>query len=311
MARQPYKNDNPRNGTARDRRIPFNDLPPDRQAEIIGQKQARSDRRKNTYRPTAPAIIETIEIHTAEIQLAYTKWFVACNEYAVAIDYVARERLTDRADYNRYLDEFDAALAELSATSLALFTRYEDLSNGGRAKSPKPSVIDARIQSKRSMQLLNLFKQCDDTLLMISFLSIYGDLPERQAASDAGRISNSLYTCLKALRKVKVNCFKRIIEAEALSSKSADKMTIDDLEAARKNKTATLKDGSTGKPSRTRKRKPAPLLDPTSPASEPVSGATPVADTPLVKAQKTDMNDEADEQLTDTPADTSLNTAAE
>lgn len=284
-----------------DRRTPFEDLPPDRQAEILGQRQARSDRRRNTYRPKAPAISAPIEIHTAEIQLAYTRWFAACNEYAVAIDYVARERLTDRADYNRYLDEFDAALNELSETALGLYTRYEGLSNGGKANSPVPSKIEARIQSKRSMQLLQMFRQCDDILRMISFLSIYGDLPEKQAASDTARVTNSLNACLKALRKVKVNCFRRIIEAEALTAKAADKMTVEDLESARKN--AGIKDASPAATSRKRRRKAAPVLDPAAPASEPVPGtakdtAEPAADAPPA-------------ELPDTPAGSAARTAAE
>lgn len=270
MARPPRSTGTaPASSQPRDRRIPFEDLPPDRQAEILGQRQARSDRRRNAYRPKAPAVSAPIEIHTAEIQLAYTKWFAACNEYAVAIDYVARERLTDRADYNHYLDEFDAALTELSETALDLYTRYEGLSNGGKANSPVPSMIEARIQSKRSMQLLQMFRQCDDILRMISFLAIYGDLPEKQAASDSARVTNTLYACLKALRKVKVNCFRRIIEAEALTAKAADRMTVEDLEAARKN--ASIKDIPAAA-NRMRRRKPAPVLDPGAPASEPVPG---------------------------------------
>lgn len=269
MARPPRNTGNA-SANARDRRTAFEDLPPDRQAEIIGQRQARSDRRRNAYRPKAPAIAAQIEIHTAEIQLAYTKWFAACNEYAVAIDYVARERLTDRADFNRYLDEFDAALNQLSETALALFTQYENLSNGGLAVSPSPTKIEARIQSKRSMQLLQLFRQCDDILRMISFLSIYGDLSEKQANSDTARITNSLYSCLKALRKVKVNCFKQIIEAEALTAKAADRMTVEDLESARRN--ASIKDAAPAKPPRRRKRNPAPALDPAAPADAPIPG---------------------------------------
>ncbi|MBU2958020.1 hypothetical protein Q4511_15615 [Paracoccus sp. 1_MG-2023] len=251
--------------TSQDRRTAFEDLPPDRQAEIIGNKQARSDRRRNTYRPKAPAIMAPIEIHTAEIQLAYVKWFAACNEYAVAIDYVARERLDNRADYNRYLQEFDDALSLLSNVTLELFTQYEEASNGGMAASPMPSRIDARIQSKRSMQLLQLFKRCDDVLRMISFLEIYGNVPEAQVRSDFGRVVNSLNTCLKALRKVKVACFKQIIDAEALSAKSADRMTIQDLEAARK--LASRKETGPRKPVRKRKPKAIGEIDPAASAS--------------------------------------------
>lgn len=298
MARPPRATGNsPSSVHPRDGRTAFEDLPPDRQAEILGQRQARSDRRRNTYRPKAPAISAPIEIHTAEIQLAYTRWFAACNEYAVAIDYVARERLTDRADYNRYLDEFDAALNELSETALGLYTRYEGLSNGGKANSPVPSKIDARIQSKRSMQLLQMFRQCDDILRMISFLSIYGDLPEKQAASDTARVTNSLNTCLKALRKVKVNCFRRIIEAEALTAKAADKMTVEDLEAARKN--AGIKDATL----RRRRRKAAPVLNPGAPASEPVPGTTESTAEPAPDAPPVEMPE--------APADSAARTAAE
>lgn len=272
MARQPKQNRPSQKESSRDKRPAFEDLPPDRQAEILGQKQARSDRRRNTYRPKAPAISAPIEIHTAEIQLAYTKWFAACNEYAVAIDYVARERLTNRADYNHYLEEFDAALSQLSKVSLDLFTRYEEMSNGGKADSPMPSKINARVQSKRSMQLLQLFKQCDDIVRMISFLSIFGDLPESRAISDTGRITNSLYSCLKTLRKVKIKCFKRIIETEALSAKPAERMTVEDLETARKN--AAIKGGAASKPARKRKRKPVPQIDPSAPAADPIPGTS-------------------------------------
>lgn len=258
-------------------RVTFENLPPDRQAEIIGQRQERAERRRNTYRPKAPAVLAPVEIHTPEIQLAYTRWFVACNEYAVAIDYVARERLTNRADYNRYLDEFDAALTEFAKVALALHTQYESLANGGKASSPAPSRIDARIQSKRSMQLLTLFRQCDDILRMISFLTLYGDLPDARAISDTGRIVNSLERCVKALRKVKVNCFRRIIEAEALTAKRPEAMTVEDLESAR---LIASRNGTTNTPSRVRKRTPGPVLDPSSPAEAPIPGVLEVeADT--------------------------------
>ncbi|REA90226.1 hypothetical protein DV959_13210, partial [Staphylococcus pseudintermedius] len=85
------------------RRPAISDLPPDRQAEITGRRKADQSHRRFIYRPQVPEILKDIEIHTHEVALLFTRDFEASNEYAVAIDYVAKERLTSRSEFNQYL----------------------------------------------------------------------------------------------------------------------------------------------------------------------------------------------------------------
>lgn len=251
-------------------RVDFNDLPPDRKAEITGRQRADIAKRKHKYRPTIPAVTEHIELHSAEIQILYTKWFDACNEYAVAIDYVARDRLTERREYNLYLQEFDNAIEELSGKARNLHAQYEKLSNGGMSESQFPSKIDARIQSKRSYQLLQQFTLCDQVLRMIQFLTIYGDLPEETSIRDTRKAIEALNKCLSGLRKVKIKCFKRIIELENLVTRKPESMTVEDLETARNRARSQANDPNLSKPKSRRKAKAK--IDPAADLNEPLAG---------------------------------------
>lgn len=253
-----------------ERRVAIADLPPDRQAEIAGRRLAGAAQRKHNYRPQIPEIMQDIELHTHEIGLLFTRDFAACNEYAVAIDYVARERLTDRAEFNAYLQEFQDALDELSETLTKLHGHYEQISNGGMAKSRKPHVVEVGIQSNRSMQLLELFKTADDILRMVQFLTIYGDLKVEEANKSAQAAQNALARCVKALRNVKLRCFRRIVETEKLRLPVKSDTTIAELTDARR--VAAVKTGAEKKaPTRRhRARKPQPVLDPSAPVTEPL-----------------------------------------
>jgi len=253
-----------------ERRVAISDLPPDRQAEIAGRRLAGAAQRKHIYRPQIPEIMQDIELHTHEIGLLFTRDFAACNEYAVAIDYVARERLTDRAEFNAYLQEFQDALDELSETLTKLHGHYEQISNGGMAKSRKPHVVEVGIQSNRSMQLLELFKSADDILRMVQFLTIYGDLKLEEANKSAQTAQNALARCVKALRNVKLRCFRRIVETEKLRLPVKSDTTIEELTNARR--VAVVKTGAEVKATSRKRRakKPAPILDPAAPVTEPL-----------------------------------------
>ena len=223
------------------RRTAIADLPPDRQAEIAGRRLAGAAKRKQAYRPQIPEIAQDIEIHTYEVGVIFTRDFEACNQYAVAIDYVARERLTSRQEYNAYLQEFQDALDELTRTLAELHAHYEVVSNGGKAKSRKPRKVEVGIQSNRSMQLLELFRTADEILRMVQFVAIFGDLDADDARKATDQVQRSLGRCVKALRNVKIRCFKRIVELENLRMPVRGETSIEELEGARR--VAAIKSG--------------------------------------------------------------------
>lgn len=242
------------------------DLPPDVQAEIAGNRQASAAKRKHIYRPQIPAIAETIEIHIPEVHIAYIRFFDACNQYAVAIDYVARERLPQRASFNAYLQEFDALIATLTASISAQNTRYEALANGGMTKVSNPFTVDATVQSRRSLQLLRLFKSADDVLRMVMFLNIYGDLQDQARDQTVSTVLRALERCCRGLRDVKVRCFRQIITDENLPLRNEVSITPDAIEAVRSLPEAKAR---RRRQQRGNRASTSPL-DPTAAAAEPL-----------------------------------------
>lgn len=267
---------------AKSPRVPIENLPPDRQAEIRGGKLAAKAKRKRIYRPQVPEIYEEIELHTSEIHEIYIGDFEACNQYAIAIDYVARERLTDRSEFNAYLQAFDDAISDLTEKLRRLHKTYEVLSNGGMSKSRNPQHLSAAVQTKRSMQILQQFQTADKIIRMIQFLHIYGELHDRRRDNDIAATTAALRKCVRALRNVKLQCFKRIIELEALSLQVKDTTTIEALQAARDlaRKKASLTRGKQNTPAKpkgrtiSRSKKSKPVIDPAAPASAPIGGGS-------------------------------------
>ena len=212
----------------------ISDLPPDRQAEIASNRAHQRARSKHVYRPQLPSVVEAIELHSNEIHLAFIRFFEPCNQYAIAIDTVARERLTSRVEFNSYLQDFDEAIALLSEKINTLYASQEELSAGSKTVNRAAVRIEANIQTRRSLQLLRLFKTADDIIRMVQFLNIYNDLDDRTAIKVIDTVINAINRCGRALRKVKIACFRRIIEAEQLAVANSDEMTVEDLHAARR-----------------------------------------------------------------------------
>lgn len=251
-------------------RVAINDLPPDRQAEIAGRRLANAAQRKHVYRPQVPEVVQDIELHTHEIGLLFTRDFAACNEYAVAIDYVARERLTSRTEFNNYLIEFQSALDGLSAVLIKLNDQYEKASNGGKAKSRNPHIVEVAVQSNRSFQLLELYKSADDILRMVQFLTIYGDLRLEEANKTFTKVQQALGACSRTLRNVKIRCFKRIVEMERLVLPVEGGTTVVELKNARRIAAIKNGDADAQKPPPRRKKAPKPMLDPSAPVTAPL-----------------------------------------
>ena len=243
------------------------DLPPDRQAEIASSRAHHSAKRKHVYRPQLPSVVEAVELHSNEIHLAFIRCFEPCNQYAIAIDTVARERLTDRIEFNRYLQEFDAAIEEFGGKINTLYASHEEMSAGSKTTNRASVRIEANIQTRRSLQLLRLFKNADDIVRMVQFLNIYNDLEDRKAIGVIDSVINAINRCCRALRKVKVACFRRIIEAEQLVMPNSDETTIADLHAARR--IARIGSGSRRRPASGRRTSKA-MIDPGAPALLPV-----------------------------------------
>lgn len=274
MARRPSQrrdNQNEVQSTSIQRTL-IKDLPPDRQAEIKGAREVGKARKRHVYRPQIPAAIEAVEFHTAEVQQIYVQHFAACNEYAIAIDFVARERLREVAAYNAYLQEFDDAIETLTEKMRSLYGTYEEQSNGGMTTSQTPQRLEAMIQSRRTYQLLQQFRQADAIIRMIQFLSYFGNLDDRRARRDITQVSAALNRCAKMLRKVKVRCFAAIIQQENLPLPDSDRLTTSDLERARTavRRAGAVKDSA--KPSKTTRRrvrsKPDERIDPSAPVTE-------------------------------------------
>lgn len=269
-------------------RTPIKDLPPDRQAEIAGKKEADKAQRQHVYRPQVPGIVQKIEIHSAEVNLLYIRHFEACNEYAVAIDHVASERLGKRAEFNRYLQEFSETIAQLTGTLTKLYGDYEAQSNGGMTNNKLPIQIEAFVQTKRSNELLQLFKTADNIVRMVQFLNIYGNLEDGQAAKDIKAVTDAIARCVRGLRKVKTRCFERIIAEEALQIPNADSLTVQDLTIARNiaSKRAGQKKKSPPK------RKAEARIDPSAPVAAPLpatsDGAEAKARKKVVRRAKSD-----------------------
>lgn len=250
----------------------ISDLTPDRQAEIASSRAHQSAKRKQFNRPQLPAVSEDIELHTAEIHLLYVRHFKPCNEYAIAIDHIARERLTDRSHYNRYLQDFDAAIEELSEKIRKLFAEFEELSAGSMTTNRSAQTFNAEVHTRRSLQIHRLFKNADDIIRMVQFLNIYNDLDDRTASKALDTIENSINRCVRALRKVKLECFKRIVQEESLRIPVSDATTVEDLAAARQIAKIGKgnKDKGKQKVVRTRSKKAKPTIDPAEPAGQPL-----------------------------------------
>ncbi len=267
-------------------RTPIKDLPPDRQAEIAGKKEADKAQRQHVYRPQVPGIVQKIEIHSAEVNLLYIRHFEACNEYAVAIDHVASERLGKRAEFNRYLQEFSEMIAQLTGTLTKLYGDYEVQSNGGMTNNKLPIQIEAFVQTKRSNELLQLFKTADNIVRMVQFLNIYGNLEDGQAGKDIKAVTDAIIRCVRGLRKVKARCFEHIIAEEALQIANADNLTVQDLTIARN--IASKRAGQ----KTPQKRKAEARIDPGAPVASPLpapsDGAEPKARKKFVRRAKSD-----------------------
>jgi hypothetical protein len=245
----------------------ISDLPPDRQAEIASSRAHQRAKSKHVYRPQLPSVVEEIELHSNEIHLAFIRFFEPCNQYAIAIDTVARERLTSRIEFNSYLQQFDEAIGQLSEKINALYASQEELSAGSKTVNRAAVRIDANIQTRRSLQLLRLFKTADDIIRMVQFLNIYNDLDDRSAIKVIDTVVNAINRCGRALRKVKIACFHRIIEAEQLAIANSEDMTIEDLHAARR----IARIGGSGRKKQGGGRKDhKAMIDPGAPALLPV-----------------------------------------
>lgn len=267
-------------------RTPIKDLPPDRQAEIAGKKEADKAQRQHVYRPQVPGIVQKIEIHSAEVNLLYIRHFEACNEYAVAIDHVASERLGKRSEFNRYLQEFSEMIAQLTGTLTKLYGDYEVQSNGGMTNNKLPIQIEAFVQTKRSNELLQLFKTADNIVRMVQFLNIYGNLEDGQAGKDIKTVTDAIIRCVRGLRKVKARCFEHIIAEEALQIANADNLTVQDLTIARN--IASKRAGQKAP----QKRKAEARIDPGAPVASPLpstsDSAEPTARKKVVRRAKSD-----------------------
>ncbi len=279
----------------RPRTVPaIKDLPPDRQAEIASSRAHQSARRKHVNRPQLPAVSEDIELHSTEINLLYIRHFEPCNQYAIAIDTVARERLTNRVEFNRYLQDFDAAIEQLAEKIRALYAEYEELSAGSMTTNKMASTFEADLHTRRSLQILRLFKNADDVIRMVQYLNIYNDLDDQTASRVLDRIANAINRCVRALRKVKLECFRRIVESESLAIPVSDDTTIEDLTAARRIAKIGQKNQAKKKTkvTRSRKKKTEPLIDPSASASVPV-GTEPAEEAPdAAGTEKPDHEDE-------------------
>ena len=239
------------------RRRAFDELTPDRQSEITGRREAAAAARRHRYRPAMPTVAEDVELHMPDVILLFEEHFRAVNEYAVALDEVAKVRLNNRRDYNAYLQEFDGYIAELKELVAGNKETLERASSGGMTSSPKPLVKKASIQSNRSMQMLRIFEAADTTLRHASFLSIYGDDAKAyNRASD--KIVSGIRRCVKKLRKVKHRAFRQIIEERQLDVKNHDNLKLADVMAV---------DETSKKRQRTRSRS---RIDPAAAATAPV-----------------------------------------
>lgn len=239
------------------RRRAFEDLTPDRQSEITGRREAAAAARQHRYRPAMPTVAEDVELHMPDVILLFEAHFRAVNEYAVALDEVAKVRLHNRQDYNGYLQEFDGYIAELKGLVAGDQETLERASSGGMTASPKPLVKQASIQSNRSMQMLRIFEAADTTLRHASFLSIYGDDAKAFNRSNE-KIGSGIKRCVKKLRQVKHRAFRQIIEERQIDVKNHDKLKLADVMAI---------DESSKKRQRTRSRS---RIDPAAAATAPV-----------------------------------------
>ncbi|RWR30423.1 hypothetical protein D2T29_12170 [Sinirhodobacter populi] len=261
------------------------DLPPDRQEEIKGRREAESFKKQQLYRPKVPGVVERIQLHSADIISLYVEYFPPCNEYALAIDYVAKERIQDRLEFNGYLQAFDDAISALNDTLNNTLKYYEEASHGGLTTAVAPKDCEANIQTRRGLHILRHFDKADKIMRMIQFLNIYGELSDKRAEIDRNRILAAMRKCVSTLRKVKLDCFKQIASKEALSVDVKATTTYDELVAARTVKRNRRRDtaqvggskeasaeepASAVKNNRSRKRKKAvpSIIDPAAPASE-------------------------------------------
>ena len=197
---------------------------------------------------------------------------------------MARERLTNRAEFNHYLQEFDEAIEELSERINKLYGEFEEKTAGSKTSNKTPLVVQTSLQTRRSLQLLRLFKTADDTVRMVLFLNIYNDLDDDTAKKAIYTLQNAINRCVRALRKVKINCFRRIIEVEKLQIPNTDDTSIEDIETARR----LARIGKKAQPN----KKPAgkallPRIDPAQPALEPI-GADHLSDATPAVAQKSE-----------------------
>lgn len=191
-------------------RASYDELPPDYQQEVIGRDQGEAHRRAQNHRPTAPMVSVPTTLHCPEIQRFYVETYGSCNEYAVAMEAVARNRMQDRGAFEKYMAEFDQHLNGLSNYARKIAKKLERESNGGMSDSPTPMTFSTKLQSARSKRFLDSLTLLDDAARHASFLAIYGEMDERTYLNTINAIKGRITQAARGLQSVKRECFREM-----------------------------------------------------------------------------------------------------
>lgn len=201
------------------------DLPPDYQAEIKGRRKRKRHQQEHRLNPSLPTLTIDTEIHCTEVEALFVDWFEACSQYAIAIDEVARERLKDKQAYNHYLQQFDEALDELLKYSTDTLSLMETRSNASYTTNEDPWRHSVKLAGPRGRQLLDAFKNADMALRYLQFMLIMGDISENESNGIKNGIRKTFNRLVRAMKKVKRDCFRNIGRAASSHIVKSKKLT--------------------------------------------------------------------------------------
>lgn len=197
-----------------------NDLPPDYVAEIKGRRKEIDHTHSHMLRPIVPMLLVKAEFHCPEFQRFYVGSFETVNEYAIAMDVVARNRLEDRAAYEKYMKQMDNLIEVLFNYAKKRSKQYEKASNGGVTDSQSPMIVDAKLQSPISKRFLDCLTLLDSAARHASFMTIFGSIDREEYAKFIKNAENETTKTIRAIQKLKRQCFDKIrAEAQQASTK--------------------------------------------------------------------------------------------
>jgi len=226
--KQKQSNRRGKNGGRHQNRVDESRLPFDHRQEIEQRRKARKVRSEALIQPALPTLPVNVELHCPDIYFLYTKWFESLSARAMYLDVVARQRLTSRTAFNKYLQEFDGYISEMTSRITEKLVKYEVLAKGQTTRHRKPYKEVAEVSGNRGNQLIQVFVTADNALRHLQFLACHEAMYQTKLEKELSDITNTINRLSKSMSAVVRRAKAEVAETHAniLASKrrNADKV---------------------------------------------------------------------------------------